>query len=518
MDLLLGIDIGSTSIKANIYDLKGRLVSGGSRPTVLLYPDKDHPAWSVWDPDIIWGAVKDSIGSALDKLNPQSLKREIRSAAVTGFGMDGVPIDKSGKWLYPFISWHCPRTEEQCSRWSKQLGPDVIFSISGKQVMHIDTVYRILWVKENHSEILEKTFKWLLIEDYINYLLCGEIATDYSMASCTSLFDQKKRTWSDELLRRTELDASLLPSPFPAGTVLGNVSLKASSQTGLPTTVKVVLGGHDYHCAALATGAFIPEVVMSVNGTWEMILQSSTQPRLEKKVFENGISVESHVAQNMYDIVAYSVSGLMYEWLSKTLCFEERSQAQNNNISEWEVIKKKAASAPVGSNGVFFAPYFSGAGSPYMDSRASGAFIGLTNYSDKGSIIRSVIEALNYQFRDMLTAFEYASCFTADKIVATGGASQNEVWTQNKADITGKLIEVPAAAEATPLGAALISGIGTGIYKDEMEAYDQTYNISYICEPDIKNKALYDDYYGIYKSLYPDLKNISNSIYEKFRK
>jgi sugar (pentulose or hexulose) kinase len=163
MDLLLGLDIGSTSIKANIYDLKGSLVSGGSRPTVLSHPDNEHPAWSIWDPDIIWGAVKDSIRSALDKLNPKSSKSDIKSIAVTGFGMDGVPIDKNGKWLYPFISWHCPRTEEQCNKWSKQLGPDVIFSISGKQVMPIDTVYRILWVKENYPEILEKTFKWLLI-------------------------------------------------------------------------------------------------------------------------------------------------------------------------------------------------------------------------------------------------------------------------------------------------------------------------------------------------------------------
>ena len=129
-----------------------------------------------------------------------------------------------------------------------------------------------------------------------------------------------------------------------------------------------------------------------------------------------------------------------------------------------------------------------------------------------------MIEALNYQFRDMLTAFEDASGLPAEKIVATGGATQNEFWTQNKADITGKVIEVPAAAEATPLGAALIAGIGTGIYKNEKEAYGQTYRINYICEPDLKNKALYDDYYGIYKSLYPDLKNISNGIYEKFRK
>ena len=518
MTLMLGLDIGSTSIKANVFDQKGNLISSGSRPTVLSHPDKEHPAWAIWHPDDIWNAVKDSISSALDKLNPQSLKSDIKSIAVTGFGMDGVPIDKSGKWLYPFISWQCSRTEKQSLEWSAKVGADKIFSISGKQVMPIDTVYRILWIKENYPEILDKTYKWLLIEDYINYRLCGEIATDYSMASCTSLLDQKTRKWSPELVESAGFDVSILPPIFPSGTILGNVSSKASSQTGLPTTVKVILGGHDYHCAALAVGAFIPETVMSINGTWEMILQSSSQPRLEKKVFENGINVESHVVKNTYNTVAYSVSGLMYEWLNKTLCFEERIEAQKSNISEWEVIKKKAGCAPVGSNGVFFAPYFSGAGSPYMDNRAAGAFVGLTNYSDKGSIIRSVIEALNYQFRDMLTAFEDASGLPAEKIVATGGASQNEFWSQNKADITGKLIEVPASAETTPLGAALISGIGIGIYKDAKEAYDQTYRISYICEPDLMNKALYDDYYGIYKSLYPDLKNISNNIYERFRK
>jgi len=514
MALLLGIDIGSTSIKANVYDLKGKMVSGGSRPTELSHPYKDHPSWCIWEPDAIWKAVKDSIKEALNDIDA---KDEVSSVAVTGFGMDGVPIDKNGKWLYPFISWHCPRTEEVCSRWSSEVGPDIIFSKTGKQVMPIDTVYRILWIRENHPEILDRTFKWLLIEDYINYLLCGEIATDFSMASCTSLFDQKSRKWSGELLKKANLDISLLPEPQPAGTILGNISSEVSNETGLPVTVKVVLGGHDYHCAALAVGAFTPETVMSVNGTWEMILQSSKKPMLEKEVFENGINVESHIARDMYNIVAYSVSGLMYEWVDKTLCFEENIEAEKNNVSHWDILEKKAAAAPVGSNGLFFAPYFSGAGSPYVDRKASGAFIGLTNDSDKESIIRSVIEALNYQSRDMIGAFENAAGSSAEKIVATGGPSKSEFWNQNKADITGKLIEIPAIDEATPLGAAIVSGIGTGVYKDEKEAFDETYRLDHICEPDPKNKGLYDDYFQVYKRLYPDLKNINNNIFDRFR-
>jgi xylulokinase len=515
MDLLLGLDIGSTSIKANIYNRKGQLVSRGSEPTILSHPDAYHPEWSVWDPDTIWDAVKKSIRNAVKKIEN---KDELKAVAVTGFGMDGVPIDKNGSWLYPFISWHCPRTEEQSQNWSKEVGADFIFSISGKQVMHIDTVYRILWIKKNHPEILEKTYKWLLIEDYINYILCGAIATDYSMASCTSLLDQKTRTWSKELVKKADFDISILPPVFPSGTVLGNILTEISAQTGIPSTAKVVLGGHDYHCGALAVGAFTPETVMDINGTWEMVLQSSCRPELELKVFKNGINVESHVARNMYNIVAYSVSGAMYDWLSKTLCFEELMEAQKNNISVWEIIKNKAASAPIGSGGVFFAPYFFGAGSPYIDNKARGAFIGLNNNTGRENMIRSVIEGLNYQFRDMLNALEDASGSLAQKIVAAGGATQNEFWMQNKADITGKIIEVPAIEEATPLGAALISGIGIGLYKDEEEAYNETYKVGKVYEPDLNNKNAYNDYYEIYKRLYFDLKEINNNIYEKFRK
>lgn len=515
MDLLMGLDIGSTSIKANIYDQKGKLISGASSPTQLSHPDKDHPNWATWDPDIIWKATRKSIQEAVGNLKA---KEEVKAVAVTGFGMDGVPVDKQGQWLYPFISWHCPRTEPQAQAWSQKVGADTIFFQSGKQVMPIDTVYRILWMKENHPEILDKTYKWLLIEDYVNFLLCGEMVTDFSMASCTSLLDQKSRQWSDSLIEKAGFDASILTPVHASGTVLGNVSTQASQQTGLPTSTKVVLGGHDYHCGALAVGAFVPEVVMDIVGTWEMVFQSSHEPKLDQKVFDNGMSVESHVAKDMYNTVAYAVSGGMVEWLNKTLCFEERLQAKNHNTSEWDEIMKKAKNVPVGAKGVFFAPYFCGAGSPIVDNKASGAFVGLADYSDKGAIIRAVMEGLNYQFRDMAEAFEQASGFSPDKIVAAGGGTKNQFWMQNKADITGKRIEVPAVEEATPLGAAILAGIGAGVYKNEQDAHDMTYKVGPEYEPNDQNKQKYDQYYQIYKQLYPQLKDLNNEIYEKFER
>lgn len=130
MDLLLGLDLGSTSIKANIYNREGSLVSQGSKATILSHPDANHPSGSAWELDIIWNAVKESIRIALSKIN---FKYDLKAISVTGFGMDGIPIDKNGKWLYPFISWHCLRTADQCEKWSKKVGLNKIFSITGKQ-------------------------------------------------------------------------------------------------------------------------------------------------------------------------------------------------------------------------------------------------------------------------------------------------------------------------------------------------------------------------------------------------
>jgi len=249
-----------------------------------------------------------------------------------------------------------------------------------------------------------------------------------------------------------------------------------------------------------------------------MVFQSTIEPKLEPQVFKNGISVESHVAKNVYNIVAYSVSGLIYEWLIKTLCVEEQLESKNNKISVWEIIKKKASSAPVGSNCIFFAPYLAGAGSPHFDNKSMGAFVGLKNNSDKTSLIRSVIEGLNYQFKDMVSAFENASNLSPEKIIGAGGATQNEFWMQNKADITGKLIEVPKVEEATPLGAAILAGIGINVYSNEKEACQKTYKIGLTYEPNFKNKNAYDEYYPIFKKLYTNLKELNIEIYEKFRK
>lgn len=515
MSYLMGIDLGSTSTKAMIYDPEGNIAAFASRPTEVAHLDPEHPTWAFWQPEKVWNDTATVIKESLAKIPKAS---DLKGVAVTGMGMDGLPIDREGKWLYPFISWHCPRTEPQSRIWSEKIGAEHIFSISGKQVMPIDTIYRLIWMNENHPEILDKADTWLLIEDFINFMLCGRRATDYTMASCTSVFDQKSLNWSEKLIAEAGVKKELFPEPVPSGTRLGEVTEKASSLTGLAKGTPIILGGHDYICAALAVGAFRPGVVMDITGTWEIVSQSSADLILDTTMFKAGLTVESHVAKGTYLTSASSPSALMLEWFRDNYGYEEKTLQQQTGKSEWTSFMEKAENVPCGSNGVFFLPHFAGIGSPYNDNRALGAFVGLSMAADKASMIRAIIEGLDYQFRDLIEAMEDALHIQSPKIVAVGGASRNTFWTQNKADVTGKMIEVPGMDEATTLGAALLAGIGVGIYQDEQEAYQCTFKPGTTYDPDLSLKARYDTYFNMYKTIYANLKTVNWQIFDEFRK
>ena len=159
----------STSLKAVVYDLSGNVIASGNRPTERFHPDPAHPDWTVWDPAQIWNGAAAAVKEAVSRLDDPGA---IAAVAVTGMGMDGVPMDEKGAWLYPFISWLCPRTEPQLQWWEKNIGAEKNFSIGGNTVWRYSTALRLLWMAEHEPEILSRTKKWLLIEDFLNFMLC----------------------------------------------------------------------------------------------------------------------------------------------------------------------------------------------------------------------------------------------------------------------------------------------------------------------------------------------------------
>lgn len=196
MGLLLGVDLGSTSLKAIVFDEAGNIMAKGSVPTVVDHLNEEHPQWAYWDPNRLWNGVAEAIRQVVQKLGGA---KDIVAVEVDGFGMDGLPLDKEGNWLYPFISWYCGRSYSEMEKLKQKIDPPQLFQKTGKQMLQMDTICRLMWMKEHHPDILEKTDTWILVEDFINHQLCGSKTIDYSMAWCTSAFDLEKKEWIGEV-------------------------------------------------------------------------------------------------------------------------------------------------------------------------------------------------------------------------------------------------------------------------------------------------------------------------------
>jgi xylulokinase len=511
MDLLLGIDLGSTSLKAVVYDLCGNAVARGSRSTEQFHPNPDHPEWTVWEPEQIWGSAAAAVHEAVAALDDP---RHIRGVAVTGMGMDGLPVDDRGRWLYPFISWHDPRTGPQLAWWLEHVGAERTFSIGGNPVWPINSALRILWIRENEPQIFARTDKWLLIEDFLNLMLCGVRVTDYSMASCTLLFDQRKRDWSEQLLAASGIERRLLCGLRPSGTPIGRIHAASSAVTGLPEGTPVVLGGHDHLCGALPVGAFRPGVVLDVTGTWESVLTATPDPILKPELQAAGMTVQAHVARGRHAVWGGNVAADMLEWYREQFAPAAPRESATGSGGEWDHLMAEAAACPPGARRVMFLPHMSGAGCPVVDDRSLGAFVGLGNLATRGDLLRAMIEGLDYQFLDIVTSMEAALGVGLDRFVAVGGATRNTFWMQNKADVVGRPIEVPAVEEATPLGAAILAGIGVGLFRDEEDAFERVFRPGRTYAPDPGVSRCYAEGFRIYKDLYPALRPISRRLGE----
>ena len=306
MGYLMGLDIGTRSIRSSIFDEMGKCVADASvNYNINYFVDMTNPEWAFVYPEELWNATVKAIRASLYHLqNPRS----VVAVSVACIGMDGIPLDEAGKPLYPFISWQCTRTKSQCDRMVEHFGEEHIFNIAGRRAQCTDSIYRIIWFRENYPELFGKMKKWLLMQDYINYKLSGVMITDYSMASTTSLLDQKEHCWSREFLDYAQIDAGMMPDILPSGTTIGKVCPEAVASTGLSEDTVLVLGGHDYLCALLPYSVSNERSVFNIVDSWDMAIALSDSSSLIQSIFQGGLKLESHVTPGKYAIVGDAIS------------------------------------------------------------------------------------------------------------------------------------------------------------------------------------------------------------------
>ena len=485
--LLLGIDIGTSACKVAVFDLQGNVISQSNKPYKVYYP---NPGWAEQDPEEWWSAICAGIKENLD--SGKFAAEDIAGIGVDGQSWSAIPVDREGNVLDRTPIWMDTRSRDICDRVKRLVGQDRIFEIAGNDFLPSYTTPKMLWFKENRPEVFEKTDKFLQSNSFIVYKLTGKISQDMSQGYGIHFFDMEKLTYDDGLAKEFGLDTSFVPPLYKCDEIVGSVTAEAASVTGLAAGTPVVAGGLDAACGTLGAGVYEVGQTQEQGGQAGGMSICTDHALAHKKLI-----LSPHVVPGKWLLQGGTVGGGgALKWFK---------QEFGADLSFDDLTEEAAKVAP-GSDGVIFLPYMSGERSPIWDPDAKGVFYGLSYDKTRGHMIRALLEGVAFALQHNLITAEETGAETG-VLSAMGGSANSVLWTQIKADVTGRTIQVPASDTATTLGAAILAGVGCGLYDSYKQAVGSTIAITRTQEPDMKNHEIYKQSMKVYLELYEDLKD-----------
>jgi len=506
--LLVGVDVGTTNIKAVIFEPDGQTVAEASLPTPTHYP---RLAWAYHDPEELWQSTAQALRQATGQLG---YANRIVGVAVASMAEAAVPLDSFGRPTYEAIAWFDRRTQPQAEWLERTIGKDRLFAITGLSLQSIFGLCKLLWLKENQQQAFARTVRWLNVADYIAYRLSAVPATDYSLASRTLALDLRRLQWAQELVREVGLSPDLFAPLCPSGTRLGPVTPEATAVTGLPPSAQVAVGGHDHVCGALAVGVVEPGVMLDSMGTAEALCIPLEQPITDPALGRQGYTQGAHVVAGHYYVFGGQyTSGASVDWWRGVLGKEVGCADQQVSYA---TLIAEAEQVPPGSLGICFLPHLRRANPPYQDPKGRGAFIGLSADVRRGALFRAILEGLAYESRQNLEPLlAYPGVAALRDIYAIGGSTRNHLLMQIKATVLNRTITVAKVAEATSLGAAILGGLGAGIYADVPSALGSLRCAQNHVEPVADQVDLYEACFRqVYQRIYPTLRCLHHTIYQ----
>lgn len=504
MTNLIGLDIGTTNVKAVIYNVEQRRQAVYGCPTRTHYP---RAGWAEYDAREMWEDVSAVLRSGIRALpNPGG----IRGIAVASMGEAGLLVDAQGVPLTPIIAWFDTRTEPQSRWWEHNFDEETVYAITGHPIHPSFGINKLMWLRDNEPNTYRRAAHWLSVEDWILYQLSGVVATDYSIASRTMAFRIEEHEWSELLLQRAGIDPRLMPPAYCGGTLIGRVTPQAAEQTELPIGVPVVTGGHDHICASLAVGTYTQGALMDSTGTSESLILTCTQVQHKPEMRLQRLTQECHVVDGRYAILAgFQVAGYVIEWVNRLV--EHGEMLPDLGLEE-------AAGVPPGAEGLFFMPHLRGSGSPTLDPDCRGAVVGLSAVHERGHLLRAAIEGVCYELRSNILALESAVGKPIDPVYSVGKVTASPLWLQLKADISGKRIVVPQVSEMAGLGAALLAGLGVGVFATPDEAVLSLATTQREVVPGAEQSQFYSrQYEHVYSRIYSALREVHRAIAEHSR-
>ena len=502
--MILTFDLGTGGAKVCVYNEEGRLHSKIFKAYETEYPAE---GFHVQNPDDWWTAVKEGTAELVGK--EPSLAESIKSIAISGHSLAVVPIDSSGSIVFRDIPiWSDTRAGQQAAHFFEKIEKDSWYCETGNGFTpECYSVFKLMWFKENRPRDYERISTVLGSKDYINFLLTGEISTDYSYASGSGVYSLKKREYIQDYFKAAKIEPSVLPVPSASHELVGRILPRIAEQLGVNSRVSVYCGGVDNSCMALGARNISDGSAYLSLGSSAWIAVSSGQPLIDSSIKP---FIFDHVVPEMYTSATSIFSaGSSLKWFRQNIAFGLEHAAESEGRDIYDLITEAAASSSVGANGIFFNPTLGGSPEASEYSNITGAFLNLRLSSSFNDMSRAVLEGITFELYAMWKRLKEL-CSLSDEVVIVGGGSKSAFWRQLFADVFNcKFNRISTDQDAAALGAAAIAAVGSGVWKDFSEVRDVIRDVETV-QPVQKAAGEYRDYYRRYISTWKMLSEIGD--------
>jgi xylulokinase len=494
---IISHDVGTGGNKAVLSDTSGRIIGSSFAPYDVSYP---HPSWAEQNPLDWWHAIITTTKVLLKR-------HKVRADDVMGISLASqmigtLPVDKYGRPLRPCMIWLDSRSEAQFELLKRKMGIEKIYRTSGVVLSSKECIAKILWLRQKEPNVYSKAHKILDVKDFLLFQLTGNYSTDWTCASLQSLFDLRRKRWSDELAAEIDLSVDMLPDAYPSISVIGEVTANAAKATGLHRGTPVVAGAGDIPSATVGSGAVKNRSAHIYIGTsgWLSITSKKLAMDPRKRFFYC-----CHPDPERYLIIGETeTAGGCYKWFRDEFCKIETERAHQAGSSVYGLMNAKVEKVEPGAKGLLFLPYLYGERSPTMNPHARGAFVGILLTHKRFDLARSILEGVACNIRWIIEAAE-ESHFALKDLIMIGGGALARTWPQIMSDVTQRRLKLTGwPLDAGAMGAALIAKVGLGFHRNLDRAVEE---VSYADEivPDPAKRVVYSQVYHCFRNSYDQI-------------